>query len=272
MMIKSGIRIGGLSISPAFDADALAYFATAGITNPDDKKTINSFVVGMKGLGYWSNMVCWPLRSTQNAGTGLTAYSLGGLATFNGTLTSPSGPTWGSDGIVFDGVNDGIDLPSGALGTGNTTTSFLAFLQPTGASLECVFGSGSLTGSPPVAQNYFHLKARGSGGDDFATMAFTDSSIAAGDTTFKSLFQGNTTLGFKGKNGGTVTSFSLSNTLNKVGDNSAIGYLAASSALPQYFTGTISAVVRINATPSTQLNSDVYSLYKTTLGTGLGLP
>jgi hypothetical protein len=266
MYLGLGLRLGGLSAGPVYDADALAYFATAGITNADNKKTINSFVVGMKNLGYWSNMVCWPLRSTQNAGTGLTAYSLGGLATFNGTLTSPSGPTWGTNGIIFDGTNDGIDLPSGSLGTGNTATSILAFLQPTGSSLAVIVGSGAIAGA---ASNYYHLKARGSGGDDFATMAFTDSSIATGDTTFKSLFQGNTTLGFKGKNGGTVTSFSLNNALNKVGDNSAIGYFPLN---PQYFTGTISAIVRINATPSTQLNSDVYSLYKTTLGTGLGLP
>jgi hypothetical protein len=266
MMIKGGIRIGGLSISPAFDADALAYFATAGITNPDDKKTINSFVVGMKNLGYWSNMRCWLLRSNQNAGTGTTAYSLGGLSAANGTLTSPSGPTWGTDGIIFDGTNDAIDLPSGVLGTSNTATSILAFLKPTGATLGVVVGSGELVNQ---TSNLYHLKARGSGGDDFATMAFTDSSIAAGDTTFKSLFQGNTTLGFKGKNGGTVTSFSLNFSLNKVGANSAIGYYAVNG---QYFTGTISAVVVISATPSTQLNSDVYSLYKTTLGTGLGLP
>lgn len=264
MMIKGGIRIGGLSISPAFDADALAYFATAGITNADSKKAINSFVVGMKGLGYWSNMRCWLLRSSQNAGTGTTAYSLGGLSAANGTLAN--GPTWGTDGITFDGSDDVINLPNGTLGTGNTATSILAFLQPTGASLGVVIGSGVVLNA---SSNYYHLKARGSGGDDFATMAFTDSSIAAGDTTFKSLFQGNTTLGFKGKNGGTVTSFSLLNALNKQGDNTSIGYFAPS---PQPFAGTISAIVVISATPSTQLNSDVYSLYKTTLGTGLGLP
>jgi hypothetical protein len=83
------------------------------------------------------------------------------------------------------------------------------------------------------------------------------------------LFQGNTTLGFKGKNGGTVTSFSLLNSLNKTGQNCVIG---AFPLFGGYFNGTISAIIKIDATPSTQLNSDVYSLYKTTLGTGLGLP
>ena len=43
--------------------------------------------------------VCWPFRSTQNIGSGTTAYSLGGLGDFPGVLTN--GPTWGSTGITF---------------------------------------------------------------------------------------------------------------------------------------------------------------------------
>jgi hypothetical protein len=42
--------------------------------------------------------------------------------------------------------------------------------------------------------------------------------------------------------------------------------------LQQFFDGKIAAVIRINATPTTQLNGDIYTLYKNTLGTGLGLP
>ena len=265
MTINGGIRIGGLSISPAFDADALAYFATAGITNADNKKTINNFVVGMKGLGYWSNMICWPLRSTQNAGSGTTAYSLGGLAISNGTLTN--GPTWGADGIVFDGSNDYISLSDNTFSTGNSAESFLAFFQPTAGTGRVLIGAGD---PPEQVVSYYHLKS-GTTGNDQATMAFTDTTIAASDTSWKSLFQGNTTLGFKGKNGGTVTSFTLNNTLNKSGTNCAIGgFIPFAGA--NHFQGTISAVIKIDATPSTQLNSDVYSLYKTTLGDGLGLP
>jgi hypothetical protein len=263
MYLGLGLRLGGLTLGPAFDADALAYFATAGITNPDDKKTINSFVVGMKGLGYWSNMRCWPLRSAQNAGSGTTAYSLGGLSASNGTLTN--GPTWGADGIVFDGSNDLIALANGTFSSGNSAESFLAFFKPDGGTGAVILGQGEVAGA---ANNYYHLKA-GATGNDQATMAFTDTTIAASDTSWKSLFQGNTTLGFRGKNGGTVTSFALNNALNKSGNNCSIG---AFPLFGGYFNGTISAVIKIDATPSTQLNSDVYSLYKTTLGTGLGLP
>jgi hypothetical protein len=258
-----GLRLGGLSAGPAYDSDASAYFTTAGVTNADQKKNINSFVVGIKNLGYWSNMRCWLLRSTQNAGIGTTAYSLGGLSASNGTLTN--GPTWSADGVVFDGSNDYITLGTGAFSSGNSAESFLGFFQATGGSGTVILGQGQVSGA---ANNYYHLKA-GSTGNDLATMAFTDSVIAASDTSWKCLFQGNTTLGFKGKNGGALTSFSPSNSINKTGNNCSIG---AFPLFGGYFQGTISAIIKIDATPSTQLNSDVYSLYKTTLGTGLGLP
>ena len=111
-MFKLGLGLQGYTPSViAFDSDAAAFFATAGVTDATAKTQINSFVKGIKDLGLYNNMVCWPLRSSQNAGTGTTAYSLGGLGTYNGTLTN--GPTWGGDGIIFDGSNDFIN-------TGNT--------------------------------------------------------------------------------------------------------------------------------------------------------
>ena len=98
-------------IKPTADLDAVAYIGKVGITDVVAQNAINNFVLGVKSLGLWSNMVSWLLRSTQNAGTGLTAYSLGGLGTFNGTLSSPNGPAWGTNGITFDGVDD--YLPTG---------------------------------------------------------------------------------------------------------------------------------------------------------------
>jgi hypothetical protein len=83
-------------IASSFDPDARAFVQTSGAT---DRAALNFFVKGIKRLGLWDDMVCWPLRSAQNAGTGSTAYSLGGLGTYNGTLIN--GPTWGEDGIAF---------------------------------------------------------------------------------------------------------------------------------------------------------------------------
>ena len=259
----------GLLLSPnnskagVYDKDAVSYFSRAGVTDATAKSQINAFVKGVKNLGLYNSMVCWPLRSSQNAGTGTTAYSLGGLTTANGTLVN--GPTWGADGIVFDGVNDHITLANGTFSSGNSAESFLGFLKPNGGTGAVILGQGQVSGA---ANNYYHLKA-GATGNDQATMAFTDTTIAASDTNWKSLFQGNTTIGFRGKNGGTLTSFALNNTLNKTGNNCSIG---AFPLFGGYFNGIISAVIKINATPSTQLNSDIHNLYKNTLGNGLGLP
>jgi hypothetical protein len=87
-------------IASSFDPDARAFVQTSGAT---DRAAINHFVKGIRALGLWDDMVCWPLRSAQNAGTGSTAYSLGGLGTYNGTLVN--GPTWGADGVNFNAAS-----------------------------------------------------------------------------------------------------------------------------------------------------------------------
>jgi hypothetical protein len=73
------------TLARGYDADATAFAAASGAT---DVAALSAFVKGVKELGLWSNMVCWPLRSSQNAGTGTTAYSLGGLGTYNGSLST----------------------------------------------------------------------------------------------------------------------------------------------------------------------------------------
>lgn len=79
--------------------DTQAYLNVCNISAPLPRQQIRDFAKGVDDLGLWDSMVCWPLRSSQNYGAGLTAFSLGGLGTFNGTLTN--GPTWGADGITF---------------------------------------------------------------------------------------------------------------------------------------------------------------------------
>ena len=84
------------------DPDVIAYNArivTAGnqSLSMQSIKDLNQFVISLKKMNLWASMVCWPLRSIYNAGTGITAYSLGGLGVYNGTLTG--GPLWGINGI-----------------------------------------------------------------------------------------------------------------------------------------------------------------------------
>ena len=264
-MFKLGLGLQGYTPSAiAFDSDAAAFFATAGVTDATAKTQINSFVKGIKDLGLWSSMVCWPLRSSQNAGTGTTAYSLGGLATYNGTLTN--GPTWGTDGIIFDGTNDRIALANGAFGTGTSPASIFCILKTDSTATKSTpFSTGD--GNTNAAVVGLNLN---SSGFDVAFVTYTGQNIAAQSTDYKCLLVGNTNLGFSGKNGGTVISFTPAVTLTKPGNFVSIGSLG--NPFQEFFGGIISAVIRFNQTPTTQLNSDVYTLYKTTLGQGLGLP
>jgi hypothetical protein len=36
-------------------------------------RDLNQFVISIKKIGLWHNMICWPLRANQNAGIGSTA-------------------------------------------------------------------------------------------------------------------------------------------------------------------------------------------------------
>ena len=139
----------GLLLSPnnskaaVYDKDAINYFSRAGVTDATAKSQINAFVKGVKNLGLYNNMASWPLRSAQNKGSGTTAYSLGGLGTYNGTLTN--GPTWATNGIVFDGTNDYIDSnlnPSSAgLNAGSHFLGVVALTNPSSAGYSQLIGN-----------------------------------------------------------------------------------------------------------------------------------
>jgi len=91
------------------DVDTIAFATRVKVGSgktilPVNLKQINKFIVGIKKLGLWDTMVCYPMRSLHNAGTGSTVYSLGGLGVFDGTMVNS--PSWQSDGsgIFFDQV------------------------------------------------------------------------------------------------------------------------------------------------------------------------
>jgi hypothetical protein len=82
------------------DVDGDAYLTRANVNDAVGRCEVLWFTRGMKALNLWNNTVCWPTRSYQNAGTGSTVFSLGGLGIFNGTAFNS--PTWGADGLTFN--------------------------------------------------------------------------------------------------------------------------------------------------------------------------
>ena len=83
-------------------------------------RQLNQFVISIKKMGLWHNMICWPLKANQNAGSGIIAYSLGGLGILNGTLISS--PTWGPTGIIFNNLDQYISLSGASINAGNFTS------------------------------------------------------------------------------------------------------------------------------------------------------
>jgi hypothetical protein len=246
-----------LIVRASLDKDAADYCRLSGA---QDKKAINAFVRGVKQLGLWSSMVCWPLRSTQNAGAGDTVYSLGGLGTYNGTRVND--PAWGVDGLTVDASNEKVTT-SFNYSTG--LTSIYAVLSPASAAQ----GSGDR-----FMSNDESATSNGIGFDDFADAQFRRLAAALGNlgtraaNTFTAMGFGfgasNTWWAQNGTRTGldNITYNASPRSMCPVGCpdvGTALGIYAASFV----FDGAEISDANIAA---------FYTLYKQTLGTGLGLP
>lgn len=246
-------------ITSSFDADARAYIQTSGATATAE---INHFVKAIKRLGLWNSMVCWPLRSSQNAGTGTTAYSLGGLGTYNGTLVN--GPTWGASGILFNSNNSSI-----------ITTTLSRTSTPMTLSMVAKF-IGKNGGGVDDWPNAFCFPITGgvSLGGNFAGTSFGVNRIYAFDG-----FTVPITIGNNFFQSATITSTSVDNWLNgstNAGSLSVPSWggsnLTFGGAGGQYFNGNISIGMFTDSLWNSSIKSSIFDIYKQTLGQGLGLP
>ena len=263
-MAQLGLGLGAqINGSNSFDPDALRYFTTAGVTDATGRSQINTFVRGIKSLGLYNNMVAWPLRSTQNAGTGTTAYSLGGFGVYNGTLTN--GPTWGTGGITFDGTDDYIDT---TLGTVQPEITAISVTTPSATTF-----AGEITKSGSTVNREFELvqltslsKLITTGGDGLNVLngpAITTSVCKFVCARMSEAFRRIR------KNNGSDTSAAGSTRASAV-VNVRIGAYTGASLAP--FPGVIHSSIIFNKALTDSETSSMYTLYSTTLGSGLGLP
>lgn len=289
MMIKGGIRIGGLGIS-GYDADAAAYFERAGVTDATAKNQINAFVIGVKDLGLWSNMACWPSRSAQNAGTGNTVYSLGGLGTFNATKTA--GITWNANGLRATTASQYANFSNPFDATTLNGVSTWSVVN-----IESINSTGWFNGFINIrssfATNYIYgfcntlyadITSNNPGGgstDCFPTAGYfrRDYAIGAGGfigNGFHSQLtstQANPNLcvmyydsGFQG----TLQDIRAGTTFVNNGSNN---FFMSSTDLSSNFTTSMYGAFYATFNSYVASNSAaLYTLYKTTMGTGLGLP
>jgi hypothetical protein len=256
---------------PSVDPDAAAFAAASGAT---DVASLSAFVKGVKDLGLWEDMVCWPLRSSQNAGTGTTAYSLGGLGTFNGTLVN--GPTWGADGVIFTATNRQINLPD-ETALRNTRTVFAVFKSNNNGLNQAVFRIDTTTATGIYATLRFD-------GQNFAglTQGFKASFTRGGAQSINQ--NGSRAIGLgEFRSGGYTANDSADNVfingaLESGGARTGLAALDATGTpvARSLFGGSLDMVgvfvMSSTATLTNQQFADLTNLYKATLGTGLGLP
>jgi len=262
----TGAFVGTVS---QIDPDAQAYINTSGAT---DVTGINQFVLGVKALGLWTSFVCWPLRSSQSAGTGTVAYSLGGLGTFNGTLVN--GPTWGADGVSFV----------------RTSTQHITTLMQLGGTIDFSFflvgtpnddggGAGGQisflgTRNSPITTTVCTLFA--DSGADNITSSFVitptpSQARPAGALTVLSVFQPATPLVRQSVNSGAFVDAIPSS--SPAGATQPALYIGAQGPLlgDRGYNGSLAFAAAFSQNVASYLSA-LPAVYKSTLGIGLSLP
>ena len=227
------------------------------------RQQIRDFAAGINALGLWNSMVCWPLRSTQNAGTGTTAYSLGGLGTFNGTLVG--GPTWEADGVAYDGVNDGITT-SFALGTTQVFCGVVGDM-PTSGNDGNFFG-----GINSNSHTIYWVNPRSGFGGQYRYGTAIGQYFVIGDNITSGV-QMWSAIGGAGLNVKGYRSTTLLGTAGTAATEPSPNLLNTGLLLGRTlggYEGKAAFAFIIHAAPASP--DAFYTLYKSTLGTGLGLP
>lgn len=275
------VKIKGKSKFLRYDPDALQYFNVTGMNDDFSKKQVSDFVKGIKGLGLWNNMVCWPLRSSQNAGTGSTAYSLGGLGTFNGTLVN--GPTWGVDGITFTHASAQYISTNCSYDASQLATGFATIVRPTDtyptANNREICGNRGSSGSATV------LTKNTAGGQQISLFdSVAGHNTASQNSTISTTFTNTwhfaggildsvTRLFFNQANSITNSATSSGGSIVTGSNNFQIGRAGTYGIMDRVWNGQISVSIlfRKNSITPSNLES-VRLLLRSTIGQGLGLP
>ena len=250
------------------DRDTKAYLkrmAVDGIKTPADIYSVNDFVVGLKDLNLWGNIICWPSRANQNAGAGTTVYSLGKLIC-NGTMINS--PTWQANGIAFTNTTQevtrsGFNTPASPMSFGSVASK-----SPTSAVMRTIMlGTYPQRYSNGDSQNTRSFDIRNNLNSNFLTWTVSASTsfifklvsiesnlTANGYANGQIITPTSTgaTVGWDDTTGVSTKLFSVGNA-----NDATIIY-----AFVYIFTRNISALEQLN----------FYNLYKVTAGKGLNLP
>ena len=269
MYLGLGLRLGSGTFK-GYDSDAAAYFDRAGVTDATAKQQINAFVVGVKALGLWNNMVCWPFRSTQNSGTN-TAYSLGGLGVYNGTLTN--GPTWGTSGITFvEASSHYLNIPTFTASPSSYIIGAVFNPSTTGQGASCVIAHNGTSNADAFQFNDAGSNSLEGGHRQVAGATYV---MPTAQTFTTGVFQF-VQQGWTGSVVRRVLNKSSEQTANSGAFGGFISPLRINSRGDAVQIGKNKVVAFAymlhSQGSSLATNNSIYDLYNSTLGTGLGLP
>jgi len=256
-------------IASSFDPDARAFVQATGAT---DRAAINYFVKGLRALGLWDDIVCWPLRSAQNAGTGSTAYSLGGLGTYNGTLVN--GPTWGTDGIDTSPSNAYIEIPQNFLNGANSIVGQTGSMLAVFANFATDFGIISNRGA---SGNFWNFGTRNS-----TTQIYIGSNVtgATNQVITKAGLNTNNLQFASWRMNGSINRYTIrwngtdsqSNIVSGGTASSRTNFQIGRENLSQFALKCAFCMTVEGLAISNEQHDALEILYKSTLGQGLGLP
>jgi hypothetical protein len=255
-----------MTISPnKWELDVQGYLNVCNISAATPRQQIRDFAKGVNDLGLWNSMVCWPLRSSQNYGSGTTAFSLGGLGTYNGTLVN--GPTWGASGLTTTFTNTQF----GSVSNQHAFTS-LFFSSPL---------RGAITVANPVYDGLqggrFFAPTTGPCIDGYATVN-DFRALPSGKQYGGSRIAGQWNFagtGFKNSTNWFAANASYVEDNNGSAATQPVGFSSV-GASPDEGYSQVATYAFAMAYDGVEFTSAMYSavrdLYKTTLGSGLGLP
>jgi hypothetical protein len=241
---------------------------------PQDAADIDNFVVGLKDLGIWGDVVVFLNRSIHNIGLGSNISKLGGaLGEVSASLIST--PSWTPNGIQITATNQGVNTNVNPITTFGRSGYIMSVLLVPNTANE---GRLILTCDHP-ATGY------GIGMDDFATSTFRILNIsdAIPKTTLSSNY-GLVSIG-RGIWGTRVfansTSYINNTTLNVISTQTASNWGVGGAHLLGYPTGAAFPVVSKFQTNSLiiisgkeltfNLHLSMYNLLKTSVCKNLGL-
>jgi hypothetical protein len=270
---------GGNNLTNSTNAVTAPATGPVANTYADPRQLIVDFAQGIDQLGLWNSMVCWPLRSSQNAGGGTTAFSLGGLGAFDGTLVNA--PVWAANGIQSGGaaLSARVNVPLSIRTSINNGASIFGVISNASDDNFAIFQCADNTDGNPTYPSLSANQANNSGVVPFVTrggaryfQVTKGGAFSSGFSSVAGVFRPTSQANYRN---GTLISDETGLAAMNPDSQVAVDYavICARGNGPITGGGVISPFTLVSSQIYTDIQlTQLNSLYRQTLGLGLGLP